>query len=1017
MDNNMQQESSADKASSTNQESSTDQASTTNQGASAHQGADATGTFEQHHPAFELKRSIPIETLKLLAYEYVHTKTGAVHYHLASENSENVFLVGLRTMPMDSTGVAHILEHTALCGSKNYPVRDPFFMMIRRSLNTFMNAFTSSDWTAYPFASQNRKDYFNLLNVYLDAVFFSRLDKLDFMQEGHRLEFESPEDPGSSLTYKGVVYNEMIGSMASPVNTVWQTLTEHLFPTTTYHYNSGGDPEHIPDLTYENFLEFYKTHYHPSNAIFMTYGDIPVLDIQEQFEERALKHFDRLNQKLAVKDEQRFKKPEIIEDRYAFDDKESADKKTHIVLGWLLGNSTDLEESMKIHLMSGVLLDNSSSPLMQALETTELGNAPSPLCGVEGSNREITFMCGIEGSIPENAAALEELVMGVLRKIADEGVPQEQMESVLHQLELEQREISGGHYPYGLQLILEGLSSAVHYGDAIATLNLDPVLVKLREEIKDPEFIKSLVKKNLLENPHRVRLTMVPDTTLTEQRQKQRAAKLAQIKASLSEDQKNNIIDLARKLAERQKQKDDENILPKVGLEDVPEEMVIASGHEKSVNGEKITLFNQGTNGLVYQQVVFNMPGLSDDLLQHLPYYTFNLTELGCGGRSYLETQALMASVTGGINAFTTTRGQVDDVQKVSSVFVLSGKSLSRNHSRLTNIMREFIESPRFDELDRIKELIGQQRAHREQSITGQGHTLAMTAASSGASPAALLKHNLSGLQGIKHIKSLDDTLKSKDGLQTLVTHFRDIHNAICRSSKQFLIIGEEEWLDSYLNDLSSTWKSSGEKSESVEPFSLANISSQVKQMWIANAPINFCAKAYPTVPIEHEDAAALTVLAGFLRNGFLHTAIREKGGAYGGGASYSSDIASFRFYSYRDPRLQDTLNDFDRSIEWLLTESHSPSQLEEAVLGVVSSIDKPSSPAGEAKDAFHNALFGRTPERRQRYRKRVLEVTIDDLKRVGEKYFRPESASVAVITNNATLDQVGDLGLKVIKT
>ena len=200
------------------------------------------------HPAFEFVRRHAIDSLNIVVEEYRHRKTGAPHFHLAADSDENVFLVGLRTVPTDSTGVAHILEHTVLCGSERYPVRDPFFMMIRRSLNTFMNAFTSSDWTAYPFASQNRKDFFNLMDVYLDAVFFSRLHELDFAQEGHRVEFEQPDNPQSPLVFKGVVFNEMKGAMSSPTSTLWQTLTEHLFPTTTYHYNSGGDPAHIPDL-------------------------------------------------------------------------------------------------------------------------------------------------------------------------------------------------------------------------------------------------------------------------------------------------------------------------------------------------------------------------------------------------------------------------------------------------------------------------------------------------------------------------------------------------------------------------------------------------------------------------------------------------------------------------------------------------------------------------------------------------------------------------------------------------
>jgi Zn-dependent M16 (insulinase) family peptidase len=252
------------------------------------------------HPAFQRIRSEAISSLNIVMEEYHHKVTGAVHYHLCSENTENVFLVALRTVPMDSTGVAHILEHTALCGSKNYPVRDPFFMMIRRSLNTFMNAFTSSDWTAYPFASKNKKDFNNLLKVYLDAVFFSRLHELDFAQEGHRFEFSEMENPESELQYKGVVYNEMKGAMSSTNAVLWQTISKYLFPTTTYHYNSGGEPDHIPDLSYNELKTFYKSHYHPSNSVFMTFGDIPASAHHRNFEELALAQFSRLDINIAV---------------------------------------------------------------------------------------------------------------------------------------------------------------------------------------------------------------------------------------------------------------------------------------------------------------------------------------------------------------------------------------------------------------------------------------------------------------------------------------------------------------------------------------------------------------------------------------------------------------------------------------------------------------------------------------------------------------------------------------------
>ncbi|MEQ9566357.1 MAG: insulinase family protein, partial [Pseudomonadales bacterium] len=289
--------------------------------------------------SFEHLRTRKIDSLNLEVEEYRHKTTGAQHIHISADNSENVFLVALRTVPQDSRGVAHILEHTALCGSEKYQVRDPFFMMIRRSLNTFMNAFTCSDWTAYPFASQNKKDFNNLLDVYLDAVFFPRLDPLDFAQEGHRLEFAEMQNPQSPLEFKGVVFNEMKGAMSSPTSILWHSMSEYLYPATTYHYNSGGDPEKITDLTYDELINFHKTHYHPSNAIFMTFGNMDASDLQQQFEEKALNRFDALDREIRVPLEQRYDKPVKVTESYSVPEDEGTGNQTHVVLGWLLGES------------------------------------------------------------------------------------------------------------------------------------------------------------------------------------------------------------------------------------------------------------------------------------------------------------------------------------------------------------------------------------------------------------------------------------------------------------------------------------------------------------------------------------------------------------------------------------------------------------------------------------------------------------------------------------------------------
>ena len=967
------------------------------------------------HPAFTWIRSERIESLNVTVEEYRHIKTGALHYHIDADNNENVFLVAFRTVPMDSTGVAHILEHTALCGSKKYPVRDPFFMMIRRSLNTFMNAFTSSDWTAYPFSSQNRKDFNNLLDVYLDAAFFSRLDELDFLQEGHRVEFKQPDNPQSDLEFKGVVFNEMKGAMSSPVSVLWQTVSEHLYPTTTYHYNSGGEPANIPDLTYQQLKDFYKTHYHPSNAVFMTFGDIPAYEQQKQFEEKALCHFDRLDVNIHVDDEKRLDKPVVVEDAYAFDvvEGESQDHKTHHVLAWLLGASTSLDEVMKSNLLSHVLLENSSSPLRKALETTSLGTAPSPLCGLEDSNHEMCFMCGIEGSEPEDAQAFEKLVIDVLQDVAENGVPQEHLEAVLHQLELSQREIGGDGYPYGLQLILSGLSAAIHRGDPAQLLNLDPVIESLREKIKDGSYIKRLVRELLLDNPHRVRLTMKPDTELSKHKEQAEKERLAKMKSAMSDEDKARVVLRAAELAQRQQQEDDPEVLPKVGLEDVPPDIKIPSAIPKTISATESTLYAQGTNGLVYHEMVLDLPDFDSNQLDMLPMFSTCLTELGVADKDYLQVQGWQSSVSGGVSGHSSIRGYSENVQQTRGYYVFAGKALERNNEKLAELMRETIHSVRFDEHDRIQEIISQRRARREQSVTGSGHTLAMSAASSGMCPVASLGHRFNGLEGIRLLKALDDANK-EGAVAELASTFGDIHQKLIAAPRQYMIIAEEEKLDSMVSGFETIW-SAVTANPSFKRFTTGSVDEIVKQMWITNTQVNFCARAYKTVPMDHADAAPLSVLGGFLRNGFLHTAIREKGGAYGGGAGHDTNIAAFRFFSYRDPRLGETLDDFDRAIEWMLTSKHEWRMVEEAILGVISSIDKPGSPAGEARQAFHNSLHGRTLEKLQAFRQNVLNVRLDDLKRVTEAYLQPDQASTAVITSAATLEQRGNLGLDVI--
>lgn len=974
------------------------------------------------HPSFDTIRHRRIDSLAIEVTEYKHRKTGAQHIHLATEHPENVFLVALRTLPKDSTGVAHILEHTALCGSENYPVRDPFFMMMRRSLNSFMNAFTSSDWTAYPFASQNRKDFDNLLSVYLDAVFFSRLDPLDFAQEGHRLDFAESGNVDSDLVYKGVVYNEMKGAMSAVTAQLWHSLCKYLFPESSYHFNSGGDPASIVDLNYDQLQRFYRTHYHPSNAIFMTFGNIPAVELQTQFETLALSRFEARDDTIRVLPETRYHAPIRVEEAYPFTPMETVGdsrREAHIVIAWLLGPSIDLKGNLEAHLLSSLMYDNSASPLRHLLETCGLGASPSPLYGIDDSQLEMLFACGLAGTEVDNTVALEKAVLSVLKDITSVGLPQDQIEASLNRLELQQREIGGDSYPYGLQLLLNALPAATHRGNPIALLDLEQALSELREAIQAPNYIQDLVRRLLVENSHRVTLTLRPDEGLQQRRQHFEKTRLAALKATLDKADLTAIAKQAEALATRQQQTDDADILPKVGIDDIPRQTPYPEAIKTTIGHSPLTYYRAGTNGLVYQEVVRPLPAIDREMLNALPYYTLCLTEVGLGDQDYLAVQRQQSQVVGSISSYYQLQSRVDDTGSICAYITLSAKALRNHQAAMNELMRDTLLNARFDERQRVTELIAQARAGREQSLTHNGHVLAMQAASAGIGAIPQLNHQLNGLGGLQFLRALDQSLSAESTstpLDQLLACLQTLHQRLLQTDKQWLLIGEDQYHRQYISAIKTAWRELIDHAPTNADRFESSLQPQIiRQAWIVNSQVHFCAQAFATVAMDHPDAAALSVLGGVLRNGYLHRAIREQGGAYGGGASQDNATGVFRFYSYRDPRMTETLNDFDKAIHWLFDQPVTERRVEEAILGVISALDKPSSPAGEAKSAFHGELIGRDREKYQRYRRRVIDVSADDLRRVADTYLQSDKANTAVITGNMGKTEAESLGLDII--
>jgi len=940
---------------------------------------------------FELKESKKIELLDVNAQVYKHSKFNTQHIHLDSDNDEKVFMVAFRTIPEDSTGVAHILEHTSLCGSKKYPVRDPFFMMIRRSLNSFMNAFTSSDWTAYPFATQNNKDFNNLLDVYVDSAFFPRLDPLDFSQEGHRLEIDNE----NKLEIKGVVFNEMKGAMSSPTDQLWHGMSKYLFEETTYHHNSGGDPEKIIDLTHADLVAFHQKHYHPSNATFFTFGNVVVDEIHNHLEENVFKRFTPASEQLIIKPAKIFTNP--VQASGTYQPLPGDESNHHVVISWLLGDSHDPLNLLEKYFLSNILLDNSASPLRKALELSKIGKSPSPFLGIEPSNKEIVFMAGLEGVEQDKASEVEELILTTLEKLVIDGVPEDLINSSLHQLEIGQREVSGGGMPYGLQLMLGCMNACIHHDDPISMLDLDANFTKLKTLISKKGYLEELISTSLIKNQHRLNYELKPDPKFNENLENFFASTLKSKEEILTNKDIEEINNLAKALKARQEAVDDVEILPKVTKQDIPIKREYAS---VSFLKNNRSVYEVGTNGLMYSDFLFPCKNLSSQELLFSSLYTFILAEVGHLETSYEEIQALQSSITGGINASFKLHTISQDAP--GKLFLsISSKSLEDNFDAMEKLVLNTIKKVRFDEENRIWDLFNIFIARNEESLNQNGHILAMNSAASSLNTFSATAFQMSGLQMLNQSKAAISKLKEVSETAELIDILKSIHSKVLHNPFKIFTACSPNVL-----------KDKSMEFENIQFEAEQSLSKPVNDQigWITGSQVCYCAEAFQGVPREHPDAPALSVLATVLRNGFLHTAIREKGGAYGAGATNDTSTNTFKFFSYRDPKCTETFAAFRDAIEWSKT-SITDQHLEEAILGVVSSIDKPLSPVGEAKNDFNFNLEDISTKERLEMRQRVINCTIEDLIRVSKKYLSKDSKK-SILAGEAYREEANSLGL-----
>ncbi|MEO7803847.1 MAG: insulinase family protein [Actinomycetota bacterium] len=943
---------------------------------------------------YEVLRKEPLEHMEGEYIELVHTKTSARHIHIACPDDNKTFGVLFPTVPKDSTGVAHILEHVVLAGSERFNVRDPFFSMISRSLKTFMNAMTASDATVYPFSTRNTKDFFNLLEVYLDACFFPRIAEDSFKQEGHRFEFTDAGDPNSNLIYKGVVFNEMKGAMATPAAVLGRGIGKALFPELTYANNSGGAPENIPDLTWEQLRNFHAVHYHPSNAHFFTYGDIDLPVVLQAIEKQVLSKFDRIEVDLTIPDVNRFAEARFHELSYALGKDENHAKKSQALVGWVTSRVSDSFETLALSILSRVLLGNSSSPLQKALIDSGIGEALADGTGLHRSFREAVFAAGLKGIEPQDAAKVQDLVIDTLEQLVTEGIGKEQIDAAIHQVEIEEREVSNAGAPYGLIVFMTLLRGYFYGGDPYKSLRFDEDLDAIKAQMAKGAFFEDLIRRWMLDNTHRSLIVVSPDYDLENKTLAAEQDKLAKIQASLSQQEKQTIVEDAARLKDAQEAKQDLSSLPTLELSDVPAISDDVVGRYVDVSSNRIGFYSLPTNGLTYIDIRADFSQLDDELKDYLSLFSSAVPKMGTSDEDYAKLAQRIAASTGGISAGNSVRPLASGGGFLQS-WQISGKSLARNHAAFISILNDLLTSVDF-EPKRLKDVLGQLKGQKEASVVPAGTNYAMLLASAQLSRPSVLNERIDGLSSVGLIKRLVED----NDMSTLIDKMDRIRDYLFRANNLQICVTsdgrDEEELRGLIETLLSNLPSdvASGKEEALKPRMLK------PQARTTSVPVAFNAKVFSTVGYTHPDAPALKVLAPFMRQTYLHRELREKGGAYGGFALSDGEGGSFSMASHRDPNITRTFQVFDDAVAEVSKGDIDREDIKEAILTVCGAIDPLESPDIKGKRRFFGDLAGYTVELRRAFKQSVLEVGEEDLRRVADTYLAEGKAALATISN-----------------
>jgi len=960
---------------------------------------------------FLIERLTELSEIRTTVYLIRHEETGARILDLHCDDRENVFAIAFLTPPSKSNGLPHILEHSVLAGSVNYPVKDAFNELLRSTLQTFLNAFTYPDRTVYPVASQVHADFYNLARVYLDLVFRPLLRRETFAQEGYHFELAAPDNPQSPLLVSGVVYNEMKGAYSSPDNLMYKAIQEHLFPDTVYRFDSGGEPEEIVKLTYDEFVAFHRTYYTPANACFFFYGNIPPEDHLE-FLSGVLASLDKRPAFYTIPRQRRWRKPRVVKRPFPILGGEDPSKKGVVNVAWLLTENNDVFETLILHIVSGILVGTAAGPLRKALIDSRLGEDLSPVTGFEAEMRETFFVAGLRGTDSQKARDIEALILRALNEIVARGIDRDLVEAVLHQVEFAGKEIVRGAYPYGLKLMGQAFQTWPYGGDPVQAINF-PVLIEevIRRWEKRPRLFEEAIEKWLLANNHRLLCIMEPSFSYLEEREKKMATYLAKVRKNMKESDLARIREEMNRLRVYQMTPDSPAAVGKMPrlkrsdlerkIETIPTEI----DEEKALTVLKHDLF---TNGIAYLDLAFDISSVPEEDVPYLPLLGKLMGGMGAAGLNYEEMVKRVALNLGGISIHPTCGLLFANKAEVWQRMVVRARFLYRKAEEAMATLGDLITSCDFTDEKRVEDLLMEQKNRLASSIVPSGHLVAkMMAASSFSLPAWREEQWEGRTQLIVVSRALESFRENPHAWVEKMMELKD--KVMRRAGLVVNLTADEEGLHLLKEKLPTILdRLHDAQIGTLEgPF----LPERRHRGVAVPAEVSYVAGAIPAPGYGEKAVAAMMVASKYLSNGYLYRTIRVQGGAYGGSCVYDPASGVFTFLSYRDPHIVRTLEAYREAARLLFGGTLEEEEVEKAVIASIGAMDRPLDPAGKGFVALTRFLAGITDDYRQALREAILDMSPANLSQEVREVFAgvEEKMVIAVLGSEERLNAANE--------